>query len=143
MFSIPTDVSAFPDTSSKFRAHLLLGRQNPVALRYFFSIPPNFSARLFMEQVAPPSAPRELVLCTVDFSNLTKNPLSPKIFLKYHKECSSVFIASKTWQRQLIKDIADVWGRDTDDLDPLALALLAREGKIPSVFSVGLSTYSE
>jgi GTP-binding protein EngB required for normal cell division len=140
--SIPSDASRLPCASSKFRAYLLLGRQSAVALRYFFSVTRDFKATLFHEPFrSTGSQPREIQATTVDFSDLTQNQFSPDIFFKYHKDCNSLLIASKKWQSELLKDIANVWGPEIHDLDPLALALLAREGKIRSVFCVGTSTY--
>jgi hypothetical protein len=140
--SIPSDVSRLPGASSKFRAYLLLGCETAVALRYFFSVPSDFTATLFHEPFqSTGSQPREIQATTVKFSDLTQNTFSPAIFFKYHKDCNSLLIASKKWQCELLKDIKDVWGPEIHDLDPLALALLAREGKIRSVFCVGTSTY--
>jgi hypothetical protein len=147
--SIPSDVSTLSGASSKFRAYLLLGCQGPEnpdalnkSLRYFFSVTRDFKATLLHEPFDfQGSGPREIQTTTVDFSDLTQNKFSPPIFFKYHKDCKSLVIASKKWQCELLKDIADVWGTDIHDLDPLALAFLAREGKIRSVFCVGTSTY--
>ena len=43
-------------------------------------------------------------------------------------------VALKSWQEDVLEVINRVWQVDTDDIDPLALAMLVKNRDLPSLF---------
>lgn len=57
---------------------------------------------------------------------------------QFDDDCLGILISSKKWQRRMLQAVTNVWemsASESEDLDPLAMALLVKAGTISTVFS--------
>jgi hypothetical protein len=132
---VPAALSSFPDNADtdlkKFRLYLLTERQHAVSLRCFFSISSTFTTKVA-------SLDGKGNLESVEFKVPPRRNIMRPSVCHFDDECLGTYVLSKTWQRRMLAAIANVWGRDTTDLDPLAMVMLLKAGVLPSVFQASV-----